>query len=264
MSTRTFITVFAAAAAGAALVTSAGPANAAPCTAWKLDAGALVINQDNGVVVSVDWPANTNKPTSGSYSDFKGPASGGIVGGNKLDFTIDFQIVASGAGDGPSHYSNHYTGTIEEVMDGFGRAKGTTVNNEGASNTWTANEAFTCAVAPAAEPPGKKADAAPAAPPPEASAPPPVTDAIRLSFAPPKLGSITATVTNSSPLTAQCTYDADPFGEHRDFTVPAKGTTNLTFSGFNTGTSYHVVVSCHDADGKQPQEIGHAETDVTF
>jgi hypothetical protein len=102
------------------------------------------------------------------------------------------------------------------------------------------------------------------APPPVEQAPPPVTDAVRLSFAPPKVGSITATVTNSSTLTAQCTYDADPFGEHRDFTVPPKGKTNLTINGVNTGTTYHVVVSCHDADGKQPQEIGHAETDVKF
>ena len=92
----------------------------------------------------------------------------------------------------------------------------------------------------------------------------PVTDAIVLLFGPPKLGSITATVSNSSDLTAQCTYDATPFDTHRDFTVGPKTNTSLTFNGLNTGTSYHVVVSCHDASGKQTQEIGHVEKDVTF
>jgi hypothetical protein len=85
-----------------------------------------------------------------------------------------------------------------------------------------------------------------------------------LSFGPPRLGSITATISNSSALTAKCTYDSTPFNTHRDFTVNPNGSTNLNFSGFNTGTSYHVVVSCHDASGKQTQEIGHAETNVSF
>jgi hypothetical protein len=152
MSTRTIITMFAAAAVGAAaLVTSAGPANAAPCTAWKLDANALVINQDNGIVVSVDWPADVNRPTRGSFSSkdpwpyiFDGPATGGIVEGNKLDFTIKFY----NGSHSPSTYTNHYTGMIESVMDGFGHASGTTVNDRGVSNQWSANEAFTCADAP--------------------------------------------------------------------------------------------------------------------
>jgi hypothetical protein len=94
---------------------------------------------------------------------------------------------------------------------------------------------------------------------------PPVTDAIALSFGPAGFGSITATVKNSSDLTAKCTYDASGLSNtHRDFTVSPKGQQTLTFNGFNTGSSYHVVVSCHDASGTQPQEIGHAEQDVTF
>jgi hypothetical protein len=92
----------------------------------------------------------------------------------------------------------------------------------------------------------------------------PVSNAIQLSFGPPRLGSITATISNSSDLTAKCTYDSTPFNTHRDFTVNPHSSTDQTFSGFNTGTSYHVVVSCHDASGKQSQEIGHAETNVTF
>jgi hypothetical protein len=92
----------------------------------------------------------------------------------------------------------------------------------------------------------------------------PVTDAIKMSFGQPSFTSITATVTNSSALKAACTYDATPSDTHRDFTVPPNGTTNLTFNGLSLGATYHAVVSCHDASGKQPQEIGHAETDVTF
>ena len=97
-----------------------------------------------------------------------------------------------------------------------------------------------------------------------ADQPAPVTDAIKLSFGPPAFTSITATVTNSSQLKATCTYDASPSSTHRDFTVPPNGSTDLTFNGLSLGATYHAVVSCHDASGKQPQEIGHAETDVTF
>jgi hypothetical protein len=92
----------------------------------------------------------------------------------------------------------------------------------------------------------------------------PVTDAISLSFSPPGLGSITATVSNSSDLNGKCTYDATPLNTHRDFNVPAHGSTALTFNGFNTGTSYHAVVSCLDASGKQTQPIGTATQDVRF
>jgi hypothetical protein len=93
---------------------------------------------------------------------------------------------------------------------------------------------------------------------------PPVINAIQLQFGPPHLGGITATITNSSALTAKCTYDSTPFNTHRDFTVAPNGKTDLTFTGINTNTNYHVVVSCHDASGKQTQEIGHQETNVAF
>jgi hypothetical protein len=110
--------------------------------------------------------------------------------------------------------------------------------------------------------PAQPAQPAPAAEPAPA---PPVTNAIALSFGAPGLGSITATVTNSSGLTGKCTYDASGLAKtHRDFTVGPNASTNLTFNGLNTGASYHVVVSCHDASGKQTQEIGHAEQNVTF
>jgi hypothetical protein len=100
----------------------------------------------------------------------------------------------------------------------------------------------------------------------------PVTNAIQLSFGPatgilfvPEGGSITATIKNSSDLTASCHYSSTPGGlTDQDFSVGPKGSTDLPFTGTRTGTTYHAVVSCHDASGQQPQEIGHAEKDVKF
>lgn len=85
-----------------------------------------------------------------------------------------------------------------------------------------------------------------------------------MSFGPPKIGSITATVSNSSDLKADCTYDATPFDTHRDFSVPAKGSTPLNFSGFNTLTTYHTVTECKADFNGAPTVIGHVEQDVTF
>lgn len=71
-------------------------------------------------------------------------------------------------------------------------------------------------------------------------------------------------MTNSSSLKGQCTYEATPPDTHRAFTVAPNGSTDLTFTGIGLGISYHVVVSCTDASGKQAEPIGRAETDVTF
>lgn len=114
-------------------------------------------------------------------------------------------------------------------------------------------------------PPGSDCSKTPNPNPPPA----PVTNAIQLSFGPVSGNgvtgkSITATVTNSSTLTAKCTYDSTPGGTHRDFTVGPKGSSPLPFNGIGLPVTYHVVVSCHDASGNQTQEIGHAETNVTF
>ncbi|OBK46806.1 hypothetical protein [Mycobacterium sp. 1081908.1] len=116
-------------------------------------------------------------------------------------------------------------------------------------------------------PPGSDCSKTPNPNPP--AAPAPVTNAIGLSFGPVSGNgvtgkSITATVTNSSALTAKCTYDSTPGGNHQDFTVGPKQPGQLVFNGFGLPVRYHVTVSCHDASGKQTQEIGHAETDVTF
>ena len=92
---------------------------------------------------------------------------------------------------------------------------------------------------------------------------PDVTGAIQASINP-GFGKVTVNVTNSSKLNAKCTYDATPFDTHRDFSVNANSSTTLTFNAINTLTSYHVVISCRDASGKQAAEMGHVEQDVTF
>ena len=175
-----------------------------------------------------------------------GGTATGSIAGNAVDFIVDW---LSGGG-------SHFRGAIGS--DGFahGTVTGSSVKDstgatEFAPGNWDSAQALTC----------------PAAKPAEA---PPVTNAIALSFSPPNLGSITATISNSSDLNAKCTYDASATNlplipkTHRDFTVGPKASTNLTFDGLNTGATYHAVVSCHDASGKQTQEIGHAEQDVTF
>lgn len=92
---------------------------------------------------------------------------------------------------------------------------------------------------------------------------PPVTNAIQASFTP-QLGNMAVKVTNTSKLNAKCTYDSHPFDTHRDFNLGANSNTSLNFGGFNTGTNYHVVISCHDASGKQSEELGRVEQDVRF
>ncbi len=91
----------------------------------------------------------------------------------------------------------------------------------------------------------------------------PVADAISADFNT-GLGSVSVNVSNSSDLNGKCTYDASPFGTHRDFNVPAHGSTSLSFSGLNTGTTYQVSIVCNDASGKQSGPIGQVNQSVTF
>jgi len=116
---------------------------------------------------------------------------------------------------------------------------------------------------PAVQQPQQQVPAQQAPAPAEVPAAAPVTDAITADFNP-SIGSMNVNVSNSSDLNGKCTYDATPFGTHRDFNVPAHGSTPLNISGINTGLSYHVTINCTDASGKQSQAIGHVEQDVRF
>lgn len=226
-----------------------------PCTQWQFT-GNMPISQGNGQRIDVPWQGTqvggglVNNFDSGGEKVHIGTPHGG-ASGNNIDFTINWDGTA-----GPGHYTASINNDGAVVL-------GVASDTQNHRTDWHTDAKFTCAVtaapSPAAPPPAAPVQV-PAAPVPA----PPVTNAIQLSFGPPHFGSITATITNSSALTAKCTYDSTPFNTHRDFTVNPNGSKDLTFNGINTLTNYHVVVSCHDASGKQTQEIGHQETNVAF
>ena len=238
------------------------------CSAYQFPGGTVQINYlaINGnttfdtvnASTNVDTTAVTHYPDGG---DTSGPVTGYIHG-----VGIHLEI-------GRGKYDPLI---LDGLVNPDGKATGTLPFN-GKTQNWASNTTFSCVANPEPEkvgPAPKPVEDNPAPPsggssgqgpnPLAADQPAPVTDAIKLSFGPPAFTSITATVTNSSQLKATCTYDASPSSTHRDFTVPPNGSTDLTFNGLSLGATYHAVVSCHDASGKQPQEIGHAETDVTF
>jgi hypothetical protein len=221
----------------------------------------MPISQENGVRIDVPW---SGTQVNGQANEFQGNekrnlgnASGG-VNGNNIDFTVNWT-----GNVGPGHYTANVNNDGAVVL-------GVTSDNQGHRADWHSDVKFTCA-AFAAPPPAAPPAPAPANQPAPVPAPaPPVTNAIQLSFGPVSGNgltgkSITATVTNSSALTAKCTYDSTPGGTHRDFTVGPNGSSSsLSFDGIGLPINYHVVVSCHDSSGKQTQEIGHQETNVVF
>jgi hypothetical protein len=236
-----------------------------PCDSWHLNDRALTIDVGDPFhyQISIDWDANSGVFPSTAETNARwlaGKSSRGTTLGNasgnggpttSVDLSFDFSREQN---DRPTHFSG-------KIDPQFGSVTGSVTFARGARFDGVVQEHFQCvhhAAAPAAPAPNQPAPAPAPAP------APPVINAIQLQFGPPHLGGITATITNSSALTAKCTYDSTPFNTHRDFTVAPNGKTDLTFTGINTNTNYHVVVSCHDASGKQTQEIGHQETNVAF
>jgi hypothetical protein len=257
MPRKVFFAIFAAATCVAGVIAVPAPSGATPskdCD-WTIFATDSDIAQSSGHTGHVSWNSNNGgrldipTPDDGLYSGaIQGPVI--VKGTNELAFSVT-------ADNNVRTFTNTYGGTI----DPNGSASGTWHNDQGGSGTWTMGNTFKC-IGKAASAPPPEAEKQTPPPPPEVAKP--VTDAIKLAFGAPKFGSITATVSNSSNLPGQCTYDATPFDTHRDFSVAAKGSTPLTFNGFNTGTTYHAVVVCNDSSGTQTEPIGRAETDVTF
>lgn len=141
------------------------------------------------------------------------------------------------------------------------------------SKTATVPAGQQCEAAPLADikcPDGSPTPTVPAGQ--QCAAIPEVTNAIEASFGAPGATSIAFNVTNTSKLSATCNYVATtnsinplvPPKTTRQFTVPANGNHTETFSGAPTFSTYNVVLSCHDASGKQKSEIGHVETSVTW
>jgi hypothetical protein len=234
---------------------------------WDTWNTASDIDQHNGSVVHISWGINMRG--AAAVNEWRGQIEGPVVvkGTNEIDFTIPFSFAGAGFGGDPAPNGReltHYGGSINPD----GSASGTWSNqNNGASGTWDMSKTFRCtpnkpAAAPDPATKPTRAQGKPRDPVPEDVLN--VQNAIKLSFGPPKPFSITATIANSSSLKAQCTYDASPLDEHRDFTVEPKSSTDLKIDGVQTFTTYHVVVSCFDASGQQAEEMGHAETDVVF
>jgi hypothetical protein len=229
------------------------PFHMAPaCTEWKLDDASQAFDTASGGQIYLPWNKGTGTVRTGNNDaafvspqvNMKGAAQGGINGSGFVDVTVNW---TSGVPDSfHPHPWIHFTGNVNEN----GALEGDATNDNNVTEHFTARTPYTCSKQAAAEQP--------------AGPPAAVTDAITLTFAPPDFGSITATVANSSDLTAKCTYDSTPFKNHRDFTVDPHGSTPLTFSGVNLGISYHVTVSCKDASGTQQQPIGVVNQDVSF
>lgn len=112
-----------------------------PCT-WKYS-GAVVIEQDNGIRVDLDqWddltamgPAHLYAPGATVESN-RGDVLGAGGKGTDLGFTIVWYDK-----QGRHAETNDYTGTIDPES---GTLRGTTVNNAGVVNQWSAHEHWTC------------------------------------------------------------------------------------------------------------------------
>jgi len=224
-----------------------------PCSEWHLN-GNMPISQTNGQRIDVPWQGSqvgggSGLATSfqGNEKQFVGTPQGGASGSN-IDFTIGWT----------NNVTGHYTASINN--DGA-VVLGVSTDSQNHRTDWHTDAKFTCAVTAAAPPVAPP----PAGPPPvDTHVAPPVTNAITLTFSPPGFGNVTATVANSSDLTGKCHYHADPSNTNRDFTVNPHNSTDLTFTGLNTGTTYHATVTCSDASGKQQQPIGTSSASVKF
>ncbi|RDH77018.1 hypothetical protein DVS77_19595 [Mycolicibacterium moriokaense] len=291
MHAKLVLTMFAAACAAGSLVAHVPaqatppkvPLPAAPSTDcdWTMWATDSDLDQHNGSVVHIAWGGQGGSATVGGWhGTIEGPVI--VKGTNEIDFSVPYSqshLDFDGGPDVVDHEKAHYGGFI----DPNGTASGTWGNEvNGASGTWSMSPTFKCVSNKPAEaappgpgekpvrcvggrvlPPGSDCGATPAsAAPPEPEKAP--TDAIKATFAPPKFGSVTLTVTNSSKLPADCHYEADPFHTERDFAVPANGSTDQTFKGLNLGATYHTVVECRADFNGAPTIIGRVEQDVTF
>jgi hypothetical protein len=251
----------AAVAMGAAgfFIAVPAPAQAAPCSQWGFPTGGNGFTNNIGQSLLFQAGEKSVTQAAASWTGPNGTNGSGYLNGSINGTGLNFTWKGDG---GPPNFKGGNTITFVGTVNSDGSAGGTVSYSNSGPGSFTSQKRMTCLDAAAAPPPPADKPAPAVKPAPAAA---PVTNAIALSFGPPHLGSVTATVRNSSDLTAKCTYDASGLtNTHRDFTVGPKGSTDLTFNGFNTGTSYHAVVKCKDASGKQTQDIGDAEQDVRF
>lgn len=212
----------------------------------------------SGVSMRTEAPnATLDLPNGDKYS---GSAYGGIVAGNKIDFTV---VWTPEQGDRNSTISSHFTG---EILNDS-RAVGGADDNKGYSVGWQVNAPFACTDAPppAPEPEPEPAPftVAPARPEPAKVAP---TNAVHVTFGRDTVP-WTATATNSADIGGTCTYSAtNPVlpGVKKDFTIDPNGTARFPVLPPPAFSTYHVVVSCHGTFDGKDVEFGHEEQDVSL
>ena len=103
----------------------------------------------------------------------------------------------------------------------------------------------------------------------EPPAPPP-KDGVTMDIDQSDPTKVAVTVTNTSPLDGNCTYDAKKtaglIGQqdvNKTFSLAPGAGTTLTFPAVPLGSTYHVVVSCHGTFNGQDDEFGRKEQDVS-
>jgi hypothetical protein len=113
----------------------------APCT-WT-HSGGVVIQQDNGIRVDLDqWNGLTAMGPAHLYAPGATVESnrGEVIGAGGDGTTVSFTIVWYDK-QGRHAETNDYTGSIDPQ---WGTLGGTTTNNAGVTNQWSANEHWTC------------------------------------------------------------------------------------------------------------------------
>jgi hypothetical protein len=249
---------------------AAPSATAAPaCSHWRLESNAFMYDMrlSNGQTASFQWDesgvslspqapnALLDLPNGDKYS---GNAYGGIVGGNKIDFTV---VWTPEQGDRSRTISSRFQGNIENdtVADGIAE------DNKKLSIGWKVTAPFQCADAPPPAPEPAPAPAAAPAPAPEPAKVAP-TNAIILAFDRDAI-TWTANVTSSADLPGNCTYKAsNPVlpGVNKSFTIDPNGTASFPVLAPPAFSTYHVVVSCHGTFDGKDVEFGHVEQDVSL
>ena len=274
MSTRTFITVFAAAAVGTAgFLGVQAPAQAQPGTPFPLAPGDCLtygwpgdfqIIQSKGFVYSL---SGTGKDAAGLTMTTLPPHVAIIMApGTQLDGTLTVdgkRVTGRFTLKGSTEEQLYFQGTVGS--DGI--ASGT----ESVSGaTWKTNTALTCDVAePAAD--SQTADTGPSpggAGSPAVSNSPPI-DSVRLTFEPGAPFKVNAVFENTSNVTGRCHYDAQgvdgaPGGKTDDFSIGKKETVTREYPAPLPDTTYHVTLSCSGSVDASPTQFGNIDKDFNF
>ncbi|AQA04685.1 hypothetical protein BVC93_22230 [Mycobacterium sp. MS1601] len=146
--------------AAAGLISGATPANAAPECADYVYPSVMTLQQDNGLIVNLYHQGSSFDGPGASVHGNGSPQVMGTSSGSRIGDNLIFTIKWDNG------FENTYTGKIGADLV----ARGTTINNKGASNSWFSLSKYRCI-------PPEPAQQAPPPPPP----PPPDEPALPTS-----------------------------------------------------------------------------------